>query len=80
MKILVKFGILISFLSFLVGFYYLYLAITNQIEVLGFSSIIISLWFLAGIIITIVGIIGIYLGKVFNQVKRRPVYIFDEIL
>ena len=80
LKIFVKFGILISFLSFLVGFYYLYLAITNQIEVLGFSSIIISLWFLAGIIITIIGVIGIYLGKVFNQVKGRPVFIIEEML
>lgn len=80
LKIFVKFGILISFLSFLVGFYYLYLAITNQIVVLGFSSIIISLWFLAGIIITIMGVVGIYLGKVFNQVKGRPVFIIDESL
>lgn len=80
LKIFVKFGMLISLISFLIGAYYFYLALTNQIEVLGYSSIIISLWFLAGIIITITGICGIYIGKIFDQSKQRPVYIFDEIV
>jgi uncharacterized membrane protein len=54
-------------------------AIYNKIEVMGFASIFISICFFSGIIITILGIIGIYLGKVFNQVKNRPLYIIDEL-
>ncbi|MCP4884163.1 MAG: glycosyltransferase family 2 protein [Flavobacteriales bacterium] len=80
LKIFVKFGIIISFFAFLFGIYHLYLALNGQREVLGYSSIIISIWFLSGVIITIVGICGIYIGKIFNQTKNRPVYIIDEAI
>lgn len=79
LKLFVKFGMIISIISFLFGVYNIYLALTDKIDVLGYSSIIISIWFLSGIIITIVGVCGIYIGKSFNQVKNRPVFIIDEI-
>lgn len=80
LKLVVKFGLLISILSILVGLYTLYLYFTNKIEVAGYSSIIISIWLLSGIIITTIGITGIYVGKIFDQVKKRPVFIIDEIV
>lgn len=80
LKLFVKFGLFISALSFVVGAYYLFLAFKGKIEVLGFSSIIISIWFLSGVIITTIGVCGIYLGKIFDQTKGRPVYIIDEIV
>jgi len=42
---------------------------------MGWSSMIISLYFLGGIIIANLGIIGIYLGKTFDETKKRPLYI-----
>lgn len=78
LKLFVKFGLIISTLSFVIGAYYLFLAFNDKIEVLGFSSIIISIWFLSGVIITSIGVCGIYLGKIFDQTKGRPVYIIDE--
>lgn len=80
LKIMVKFGLLISLFSFLTGSYYLYEAITDKIEVLGYTSIIVSIWFLSGIIITTIGITGIYIGKIFDQSKNRPVFIIDQIV
>lgn len=80
LKIFVKFGIIISILSIFVGSYYIFEAINNKIEVLGFTSIIVSIWFLSGIIITTIGITGIYIGKIFDQTKNRPVFIIDEIV
>jgi glycosyltransferase involved in cell wall biosynthesis len=80
LKIFVKFGIIISLLSFIVGAYYLYEALTNKIEVIGYTSIIVSIWFLSGVIITTIGITGIYVGKIFDQTKNRPVFIIDEIV
>ncbi|MCF6129785.1 glycosyltransferase family 2 protein [Flavobacterium sp. AS60] len=80
LKIFVKFGIIISLLSFLVGSYYLYEAFSNKIEVLGYTSIIVSIWFLSGVIITTIGITGIYVGKIFDQTKNRPVFIIDEVI
>lgn len=80
LKLFVKFGLLISFISFIFGLYNIYLALTNQIDVIGYSSIIVSIWFLSGIIITIIGVTGIYIGKIFDQTKKRPIFIIDEIL
>lgn len=79
LKLFVKFGMMISFISFCVGSYYIYQALHNEIAVLGFTSIIVSIWFLSGIIITTIGVTGIYVGKIFDQSKNRPVYIIDEI-
>lgn len=78
LKLFVKFGLTISILSFMVGIYNVYLAMTNQIEVLGYSSIIVSIWFLSGVLITTIGVTGIYVGKIFDQTKNRPTYIIDK--
>jgi len=79
LKLFVKFGLVISLISFMFGLYNIYLAISNQINVLGYSSIIVSIWFLSGVIITTIGVTGIYVGKIFDQTKNRPVFIIDEI-
>ena len=80
LKLFVKFGLIISLISFLFGLYNVYLAITDQIEVLGYSSIIVSIWLLSGIIITTIGVTGIYVGKIFDQTKNRPAFIIDEAI
>ena len=80
LKIFVKFGLFMSLLSVLVGSYYLYEALTNKTVVLGYTSVIVSIWFLSGVIITTIGITGIYIGKIFDQTKNRPDFIIDEIL
>ncbi|WP_394758862.1 glycosyltransferase family 2 protein [Flavobacterium sp.] len=80
LKLCVKFGLVISAISFLVGMHTIYLSVTNQIGVLGYTSLMVSIWFLSGVIITTVGICGIYIGKIFDQTKNRQVFIIDEIL
>lgn len=80
LKLFVKFGLTVSVISFLVGIYYLYEGFSGKIEVLGFTSLIVSIWFLSGVIITTIGVCGIYIGRIFDQSKNRPVYIIDEIL
>ncbi|MGL2964070.1 glycosyltransferase family 2 protein [Flavobacterium sp. RSB2_4_14] len=80
LKLFVKFGMIISLLSFCVGIYYIYQALHHEIAVLGFTSLIVSIWFLSGIIITTIGVTGIYIGKIFDQTKNRPVFIIDKIV
>jgi dolichol-phosphate mannosyltransferase len=46
--------------------------------VLGYTSLIASVWFLSGVIISTLGIIGLYLGKTFEAAKGRPIYIVSE--
>ena len=78
LRLFINFGLSISILSFVLGIYYLYLSITHKITQPGFSSLILSIWFLSGIIICCIGIVGVYLGKTFDQAKGRPTFIIDE--
>ena len=80
LKIFVKFGMLISLLSIIGGIVNLILYFEGEIKVSGYSSLIISIWFLSGILITVVGVVGIYVGKVFEQTKNRPPFIIDKIV
>jgi len=54
--------------------------LTGNIEVMGYTSLIISVWFFSGIIILILGIIGLYIGKTYEKVKGRPQYIIKNRL
>ena len=83
LRLSIRFGFAISFASFLYGLYIVYHALCRGTPIMGWSSLIVSLYFLGGIIISILGIIGIYLGKTFDEAKRRTLYIihhktFDE--
>jgi dolichol-phosphate mannosyltransferase len=80
LRIMVKIGSFISAISFLIGVFYLYKYFTDQIKILGFSSIILTLTFLSGIIIFTLGLVGIYVGKSFEQSKNRPYYIIQKKL
>ncbi len=44
----------------------------------GWTSLMVSLWFIGGVITTGVGITGIYIGKIYTEVKRRPRYFVDK--
>ena len=46
---------------------------------MGWPSLIVSIYFIGGVIISILGVIGIYLGKTFDETKKRPLYIVREI-
>jgi dolichol-phosphate mannosyltransferase len=78
LKMTVKLGAIISGSAFFFGIYTLYKYFTGQITEPGFTSLILSLWFLSGLIIFILGVIGLYLGKVFDGIKKRPLYIIEK--
>lgn len=44
----------------------------------GWTSMLVSIWFLGGAVLTALGIIGEYVGKIYSEVKRRPRYIIEE--
>lgn len=48
----------------------------NTIE--GWTSLLVSLWFIGGIITTAMGVTGIYIGKIYVEVKQRPRYFVQE--
>lgn len=78
LRISIKFGFILSMLSL---FYALWLMVgyfIQAIPVAGWTSLMVSIYFTAGLIIGSIGIVGLYVGKIFDEVKGRPLYIIDS--
>jgi len=78
LRILIKGGLLIASVSFVVALIYLIKWLRGDIEILGYTSLIISVWLLSGIIIATLGVVGLYIGKIFEGVKNRPIYLVEK--
>jgi len=79
LKVAVTFGLLVTLSSIIMSIWLIIGALNFNFSVMGWPSIMASIFFLGGSILTVLGIIGIYLGRVFNQVKSRPLYIIDKV-
>jgi dolichol-phosphate mannosyltransferase len=75
LRLSIRFGFVISALAFAGGIYILVRALLYDSPVMGWPSLIVSVYFIGGVIISILGIIGIYLGKTYDEAKKRPLYI-----
>jgi dolichol-phosphate mannosyltransferase len=71
-------GFFVSLIGFVFAGFMVLQACRGEIQVLGYASLIVSLWVLAGLIIFIMGVVGLYVGKCFEGVKRRPAFIIAE--
>ncbi|WP_310556203.1 glycosyltransferase family 2 protein [Flavobacterium sp.] len=80
LKLCIKFGLIISIATVIIGLVTIVQYFRGEIEVLGYSSLILSIWFLSGTIITTIGLLGVYIGKIFDQTKNRKPFIIDKIL
>jgi len=72
-------GFIISFAAFLGGIFFAIRRLVYDIPVEGWTSVIVSLYFLGGIIIVTLGVVGIYVGRTFDEAKGRPLYIVRRI-
>lgn len=69
-------------LSLMSGTYAAYLIVNHlffEVPLQGWTSLMVSIWLVGGLIIAILGIIGVYLAKVFSETKRRPCFIVREL-
>ncbi len=78
LRLTVKFGFIVTSMVLLFGIITLIRFLSGEVIVLGYTSLILSVWFLGGLIISILGVIGLYVGKVFDQTKSRPISIVKE--
>ena len=72
------FGSLMSLTSILMAIYNVVAKLLGIIELEGFTTTVFSIWFVGGLILAQLGIIGLYLSKVFDQVKNRPVFTVQD--
>jgi glycosyltransferase involved in cell wall biosynthesis len=79
LRLVIKLGFFMASVSAFTAFFLFICTIIGFFEVEGWASIVVSIWFLAGVSIFINGIIGLYVSKIFDQTKNRPLYIVREI-
>jgi dolichol-phosphate mannosyltransferase len=75
LKITALFGFVTACLSFIAALMIVVRVLVWGGTVLGWPSLIVSMFLLGGIQIFLTGIVGLYVGKCFEEAKRRPLYI-----
>jgi len=80
LKIATYFGFIVSFLSFLYLIYALIIKLFTNSVIHGWTSLMISILFLGGVQLICLGIIGEYIARINDEVKKRPLYIIKEII
>lgn len=75
-RMVMAMGICSFFISLLFGMYFLGLKFFGETET-GWTSLITSIWMLGGLQLTAIGVVGEYIGKIYNEAKRRPKYAIE---
>lgn len=79
LKIISNAGIIICILSF-IFFIYAIISVLTGSSVAGWASLMCSIWFLGGIQMLGIGIVGTYVGKIYSESKHRPRFIIDKTI
>ena len=72
-------GVLFILVCLGIGIYVIH-ALMAGTAVPGWASLILSIWLVGGIVLISVGVVGVYIGKIYKEVKGRPLYNIKEIL
>jgi polyisoprenyl-phosphate glycosyltransferase len=78
LKVWTYIGLAISGFALLQAFYYLIVTMVYGVDVPGFATIVVSIMFLGGIQLLSLGVLGEYIGRIFAEVKGRPLYLVAE--
>lgn len=76
----VKLGFVSAFLALIYIIYLVFREIILGDVLAGWTSIVASIYLMGGIILCAIGVVGIYVGNIFNEAKNRPLYVIDECL
>jgi len=71
-------GFALSTLAFLGGLYLVYQRLAHKIDLVGWTSTMVVMTFLGGVILATLGVIGEYIGRIYDEVKSRPLYVIRE--
>lgn len=72
-------GVFVIIISLIASVYALISFITGNVEP-GWTSLILSIWFFGGLQLLATGMVGLYIGKIFMEVKHRPRYNIEKVL
>ena len=80
LRLVALLGIIVSIVALGMTGYSLVRYLHGDVTVAGYTSVIASMWLLAGVVLFCMGIIGLYVGRVFESVKFRPTFVVRERL
>ena len=78
LRLAIKFGFMVSMLSFLYGVWLIFKHFVFAEAVEGWTSVMVSIYFIGGLIFANMGVLGLYIGKIFDETKDRPIYLVQE--
>lgn len=78
LKMAVALGLVMSVVSFLLALYNVIAKLCGIISLQGYTTTVFSIWFVGGILLLMMGVVGLYVGKIFDQVKGRQMWIVKE--
>lgn len=78
LKLSIKLGFSVSFLSIMCALWFIARYFIYSIPVTGWTSMIVSLYFIGGALLAGMGVLGLYIGKTFDETKQRPLYIVQD--
>lgn len=78
LRLTIKLGLMAAVISIMLAVFTFIKWIHGDITVIGYASLITSIWFLSGCILITLGVVGLYVGKTFEGVKNRPLYIVEK--
>lgn len=80
LRFAVTIGMVMSSVSFILAVYNVIAKWIGIIDLQGYTTTIFSIWFVGGLLLFVMGIIGLYIGKIFDQVKGRPLFVIKDMI
>jgi glycosyltransferase involved in cell wall biosynthesis len=80
LRLSIGFGFLMAAGAFAYGVALILRALLGQIAVPGYASVMVSIFFIGGLVLLVQGIVGVYIGKIYAEARRRPLYVVAETI
>ena len=77
LRLSIKFGFLLALVSLLYGIFLIIRYLFYDVAV-GWTSIMVAIFFIGGLLFANLGLLGLYIGKIFDEVKNRPLYAIKD--
>ncbi|WP_353663208.1 glycosyltransferase family 2 protein [Hydrogenimonas sp. SS33] len=78
LRLSMEFGFIMTAASLIYGSWLILKYFLYGIPVPGWTSVMVSIYFIGGMLFANLGVLGLYIGKIFNETKKRPIYIVEE--
>lgn len=78
LKMIIGLGGSVSVVAFIFGFIILFRRLIGTVPISGYASLIVSIAFFSGVMISVLGVVGLYIGKIFEGIKDRPIYLIKD--